>query len=131
MDFIKNMISGASQMDGAILLIAADDGIMPQSREHVLLAKQVGVERMVVFINKADLVDDEMLELVELEAQELLEQFGYDAEATPIIKGSAMLALRGDSSSEHGVASIGRLLDALVRNSTFDIRDLGRGLVQV
>ena len=98
-DFIKNMISGASQMDGAILLIAADDGIMPQSREHVMLAKQVGVQKMVVFINKADLVDDEMLELVELEAQELLDQFGYDAEETPIVKGSAMLALQGDTNS--------------------------------
>ena len=86
-------------MDGAILLIAADDGIMPQSREHVMLAKQVGVQKMVVFINKADLVDDEMLELVELEAQELLDQFGYDAEETPIVKGSAMLALQGDTNS--------------------------------
>ena len=86
-------------MDGAILLIAADDGIMPQSREHVMLAKQVGVQKMVVFINKADLVDDEMLELVELEAQELLDQFGYDAGETPIVKGSAMLALQGDTNS--------------------------------
>jgi len=128
-DFIKNMISGASQMDGAILLVAADDGIMPQSREHIMLAKQVGVKKMVVFINKADLVDEEMLDLVELEAQELLEQFGFDVEETPIVRGSAMLALQGDTTSEHGVASIGRLLDALDSHIDVPVRDTQAPLI--
>ena len=116
-------------MDGAILLIAADDGIMPQSREHIMLARQVGVKKMVVFINKADLVDEEMLELVEIEAQELLEQFGYDVEETPIVKGSAMLALQGDESSEYGVASIGRLLDALDTHVDVPVRDAQAPLI--
>ena len=116
-------------MDGAILLIAADDGIMPQSREHIMLAKQVGVKKMVVFINKADLVDEEMLELVEMEAHELLEQFGYDAEETPIVKGSAMLALQGDATSEYGVASIGRLLDALDSHIDVPVRDTQAPLI--
>jgi len=111
-DFIKNMISGASQMDGAILLIAADDGIMPQTREHLLLAKQVGVSKMIVFINKADIVDDEMLELVELEALEILEEFGYDPQS-PIIHGSAKLALDGDKDGQFGEQSIHRLLNAM------------------
>jgi len=83
-------------MDGAILVVAADDGTMPQTREHILLAQQVGVKKMVVFINKADLVDEEMLELVELEVLDLLESYGFDAENTPIIKGSALLALEGE-----------------------------------
>eukprot|EP00096_Caligus_rogercresseyi_P015654 TRINITY_DN812_c0_g1_i1.p1 TRINITY_DN812_c0_g1~~TRINITY_DN812_c0_g1_i1.p1 ORF type:complete len:435 (+),score=85.68 TRINITY_DN812_c0_g1_i1:149-1453(+) len=102
-DYVKNMISGASQMDGAILVIAADDGIMPQTREHILLAKQVGIKNLVVFINKADIVDDpEILELVEMEVSELLTEFGYDADSTPIIKGSALKALEGvDPSSIH------------------------------
>ena len=110
-DYIKNMISGASQMDGAILLLAADDGAMPQTREHLLLARQVGVKKIVVFINKADMVDEEMLELVELEASELINEFGF-GEATPIITGSAKLALSGDS-SKYGVSSIQRLVQAL------------------
>ena len=99
-------------MDGAILLIAADDGPMPQTKEHLLLAKQVGVKKVVVFINKADLVDKEMLELVELEALDLLEQHGFDANNTPIIQGSAKLALEGDM-SEYGEPSITRLLSTL------------------
>jgi len=110
-DYIKNMISGASQMDGAILLVAADDGPMPQTREHLLLAKQVGVKKVVVFINKADKADEEMVELVQLETAELLEQFGFPSDA-PMVVGSAKLALEGDS-SPIGVPSIEKLLDTL------------------
>ena len=93
-DYIKNMISGASQMDGAILLMTADDGVMPQTREHLLLAKQVGVKKLVVFINKADKVDSEMVELVQWEAMDIVTEFGF-GEETPIIVGSAKLALEG------------------------------------
>ena len=94
-DFIKNMISGASQMDGAILVVAATDGEMPQTREHLLLAKQIGLQNIVVYINKADLADHEMLELVEIEIRELLTAFGFDGLETPVIYGSALLALQG------------------------------------
>jgi len=110
-DYIKNMISGASQMDGAILLMAADDGAMPQTKEHLLLAKQVGVKKIVVFVNKADKVDSEMLELVEMEALEIATDFGF-SEDTPVIVGSAKLALEGDK-SEFGVPSIHKLMEAL------------------
>lgn len=99
-------------MDAAILVIAATDGEMPQTREHLLLAKQTGVDRIVVFINKADLVDSEMLELVEIEIRELLDRFGYDGSATPVISGSALLALKGDQ-SPMGEPAIQRLLDSL------------------
>ncbi|XP_058810802.1 elongation factor Tu, mitochondrial-like [Phymastichus coffea] len=112
LDFIKNMISGASQMDGAILIVAATDGPMPQTMEHLLLAKQVGIEQVIVYINKADLADEEMLELVEIEIRELLEKYGYDSENTPVIKGSAFLALQGDT-SKYGTPSIQTLLDVL------------------
>ena len=88
------MISGASQMDGAILVVAATDGTMPQTREHLLLAKQVGIEKIVLFINKADLTDNESLELVELELRELLCDFGFDGVDCPVICGSALLALQ-------------------------------------
>ena len=94
-DFIKNMISGASQMDGAVLVVAATDGEMPQTREHLLLAKQIGLRHIVVYINKADLADHEMLELVEIEIRELLTAFGFDGLETPVIYGSALLALQG------------------------------------
>jgi len=110
-DYIKNMISGASQMDGAILLVAADDGPMPQTREHLLLAKQVGVKKIVVFINKVDKADEEMAELVQIETMELLEQFGFSSD-TPFVLGSAKLALEGDQ-SEQGIPSIERLLAVL------------------
>jgi elongation factor Tu len=96
-DYVKNMITGAAQMDGAILVVAATDGPMPQTKEHILLARQVGVPRMVVFMNKVDLVDDpELLELVEMEIRELLTFYGFDGDNTPIIKGSATGALAGD-----------------------------------
>merc|ERR1712241_424022 len=96
-DYIKNMISGASQMDAAILLVAADDGPMPQTREHLLLAKQVGVKKVIVFLNKADRADEEMIELVQMEISELLEQYGFSS-ASPMVVGSAKLALDGDTS---------------------------------
>src|ERR1043166_4534888 len=97
-DYVKNMITGAAQMDGAILVVAATDGPMPQTREHILLARQVGVPRMVVFMNKVDLVDDpELLELVEMEIREILSKNGFDGDNTPIIQGSATGALAGDA----------------------------------
>ncbi len=97
-DYIKNMITGAAQMDGAILVVAANDGAMPQTREHILLAKQVGVPKIIVFLNKTDLVDDEeMVELVEEEVKEMLDQYEYDGENTPFIKGSAVKALEATS----------------------------------
>ena len=96
-DYVKNMITGAAQMDGAILVIAATDGPMAQTREHILLSRQVGVPRMVVFLNKCDMVDDEeLLDLVEMEVRELLTEYGYDGDNTPIIRGSALKALEGD-----------------------------------
>ena len=97
-DYVKNMITGAAQMDGAILVIAATDGPMAQTREHILLARQVGVPKMVVFMNKCDMVDDaELLDLVEMEIRELLTEYGYDGDNTPIIRGSALKALEGDA----------------------------------
>ena len=88
-DYVKNMITGAAQMDGAILLVSAVDGVMPQTKEHVLLAKQVGVPRIVVFLNKVDLADPELLELIEMEIQELLDKYDFDGANTPIIRGAA------------------------------------------
>ena len=110
-DYVKNMITGAAQMDGAILVIAATDGPMAQTREHILLARQVGVPRMVVFLNKCDMVDDEeLLDLVEMEVRELLTEYGYDGENTPIIRGSALKALEGDPKY---VKAIEDLMDAV------------------
>src|SRR6187401_1640558 len=101
-DYIKNMITGAAQMDGAILVVSAPDGPMPQTREHILLARQVGVPRMVVFLNKADMVDDaELLELVELEVRELLTKYEFPGDEIPIIKGSALQALTNTTDAEH------------------------------
>src|SRR5687767_6388376 len=112
-DYVKNMITGAAQMDGAILVVSAADGPMPQTREHILLARQVGVPYVVVFLNKADMVDDaELLELVEMEVRELLSKYDFPGDATPIIKGSALKALEGDQ-SEIGVPSIIKLVEAL------------------
>jgi elongation factor Tu len=114
-DYVKNMITGAAQMDGAILVVAANDGAMPQTREHILLARQVGVPHMVVFMNKADLVtDSELLELVEMEVRELLTKHGFPGDTTPVIKGSAMLALAGHA-DELGVPSIVRLVAEMDR----------------
>ena len=94
-DYVKNMITGAAQMDGAILVVSANDGAMPQTREHILLARQVGVPHMVVFMNKADLVEDaELLDLVEMEVRELLSKHGFPGDVTPVVRGSALLALR-------------------------------------
>ena len=112
-DYIKNMITGAAQMDGAILVVSAADGAMPQTREHILLAKQVGVPRMVVFLNKVDQLDDpELLELVEMEIRELLSDYGFDGDNSPVIAGSALKASEGDK-GEHGEEAIAKLLDAL------------------
>jgi len=112
-DYIKNMITGAAQMDGAILVVSAADGPMPQTREHILLARQVGVPYIVVYLNKADMVDDkELLELVELEVRELLSKYEFPGDDTPIVTGSALKALEGED-SELGVKSIQRLADAL------------------
>jgi len=112
-DYIKNMITGAAQMDGAILVVSAADGPMPQTREHVLLARQVNVPYLVVYLNKVDLVDDpELLELVELEVRDLLNEYDFPGDKTPVIKGSALKAIQGDQ-SEIGEASIFRLMDAI------------------
>ncbi|MBQ7763186.1 MAG: elongation factor Tu [Flavobacteriales bacterium] len=110
-DYVKNMVTGAAQMDGAILVVAATDGPMPQTREHILLGRQVGVPRMVVFLNKVDLVDDpELLELVEMEVRDLLSLYKYDGDNTPIIKGSALGALNGEAK---WVATVDELMDAV------------------
>jgi elongation factor Tu len=110
-DYVKNMITGAAQMDGAILVVAATDGPMPQTKEHILLARQVGVPRIVVFMNKVDLVDDpELLELVEMEIRELLTSYGFDGDNTPIIQGSATGALAGD---DKWIAKIDELMEAV------------------
>ena len=112
-DYVKNMITGAAQMDGAILVVSAADGPMPQTREHILLARQVGVPYMVVYMNKADMVDDdELIELVEMEVRELLDKYEFPGDDTPIIIGSALKALEGEE-TEQGTESIHRLADAL------------------
>jgi elongation factor Tu len=112
-DYIKNMITGAAQMDGAILVVSAADGPMPQTREHVLLARQVNVPHLVVYLNKVDLVDDpELLELVELEVRDLLNEYEFPGDDTPIIRGSALKAMHGDT-SEMGAGSIHKLMDAI------------------
>lgn len=110
-DYVKNMVTGAAQMDGAILVVAATDGPMPQTREHILLGRQVGVPRMVVFMNKVDMVDDpELLELVEIEIRDLLSFYDYDGDNTPVIQGSALGALNGE---EKWVATVKSLMDAV------------------
>ena len=110
-DYVKNMITGAAQMDGAILVLAATDGPMAQTKEHILLARQVGVPRIVVFMNKCDMVDDpEMLDLVEMDVRELLNKYGYDGDNTPVIRGSALKALEGDPEYEK---KIDELMDAV------------------
>jgi elongation factor Tu len=112
-DYIKNMITGAAQMDGAVLVVAATDGPMPQTREHILLARQVGVPAIVVYMNKVDMVEDkELLDLVELEVRELLSKYNFPGDDTPIIRGSALKALEGDS-GELGTQSIQKLMEAI------------------
>ncbi|MBX9598170.1 MAG: elongation factor Tu, partial [Burkholderiales bacterium] len=112
-DYIKNMITGAAQMDGAILVVAASDGPMPQTREHILLARQVGVPYVLVFLNKCDIVDDEeLLELVEMEVRELLSSYEFPGDDTPVIRGSALKALEGDQ-GQYGEPAIFKLADAL------------------
>src|ERR1041385_8221901 len=113
-DYVKNMITGAAQMDGAILVVSAPDGAMPQTREHVLLGKQVNVPAIVVYLNKCDMIgkgDEELLDLVEMELRELLSKNGYKGDDTPIVRGSALKALEGED-SEDGSQSIKRLLEA-------------------
>jgi len=113
-DYVKNMITGAAQMDGAILVCSAADGPMPQTREHILLSRQVGVPYIVVFMNKADMVDDaELLELVEMEIRELLDQYEFPGDDTPIIVGSALMALEGKDDNEMGTSAVKKLVEAL------------------
>jgi elongation factor Tu len=119
-DYVKNMITGAAQIDGAILVVAANDGPLPQTREHVLLAKQVGVPKIVVFLNKMDLADPELVELVEMDIQELLAKNGFDDNA-PIIKGSATKALEGDAASEDAIMELVKALDEYVPEPTRDL----------
>ena len=113
-DYVKNMITGAAQMDGAILVCSAADGPMPQTREHILLSRQVGVPYIVVFLNKADMVDDEeLMELVEMEVRELLDQYDFPGDDTPIIVGSALMALNGEDDNELGTTAVRKLVEAL------------------
>ena len=127
-DYIKNMITGAAQMDGAILVVAATDGAMPQTREHILLARQVGVPAMVVFLNKCDMVDDEeLIELVEMEIRELLESYEFPGDDIPIVKGSALMALE-DKSPELGKESVKKLM-AAVESFSGDMLDFTTRLV--
>ncbi len=128
-DYVKNMITGAAQMDGAILVVSAADGPMPQTREHILLARQVGVPAIVVYLNKADMVDDkELLELVELEVRELLSKYKFPGDDTPIVIGSALKALEGDS-SEMGEGSILKLMDAVDSFIQEPVRDVDRPFI--
>jgi elongation factor Tu len=123
-DYIKNMITGAAQMDGAILVVSALDSVMPQTREHVLLARQVGLNQIVVFLNKCDAVDDpEMLDLVEMEVRELLNKYNFNGDNAPIIRGAALPALQGDAKWED---SIGKLLDSLDSYIPEPVRDIDK-----
>ncbi len=123
-DYVKNMITGAAQMDAAILVVSAADGPMPQTREHILLARQVGVPKVVVFLNKADMVDDkELLELVEMEVRDLLTHYGFPGDEIPVITGSALKAIEGDQ-SEIGVPAVLKLLDALDSYLEDPVRDV-------
>ena len=123
-DYVKNMITGAAQMDGAILVVAATDGPMPQTREHILLARQVGVPYIVVFLNKCDMVDDpELIDLVEMEVRELLSEYGFDGDNAPIIRGSALQALNGEPEY---VAKIEELMDAVDTYIPSPVRDIDK-----
>ena len=121
-DYVKNMITGAAQMDGAILVCSAADGPMPQTREHILLARQVGVPYMVVFLNKADMVDDaELLELVEMEVRELLDKYEFPGDVTPVIIGSALKALEGDPVWEKTVEELMEAVDSYIPTPARDV----------
>jgi elongation factor Tu len=125
-EYVKNMISGASQMDGAILVVSASSGAMPQTREHVLLARQVGIQNLVVFLNKCDLVSDpELLEFVEMEVKEILEEYKFDGEGTPFVRGSAVMALEGKN-EEYGVSSIDELMAACDSHFPTPVRPLDK-----
>ena len=114
-DYVKNMITGAAQMDGAILVVAASDGPMPQTREHILLARQVGVKYIVVYLNKCDMVDDEeLIDLVEMEVRELLNEYGFDGDNTPVIRGSALQALQGDAKYEESIYELMNAVDTWI-----------------
>ncbi|WP_016857121.1 elongation factor Tu [Candidatus Williamhamiltonella defendens] len=121
-DYVKNMITGAAQMDGAILVVAATDGPMPQTREHILLARQVGVPYILVFLNKCDMVDDaELLELVEMEVRDLLSQYDFPGDETPIIQGSALKALEGNEEYQEKIVELANALDAYIPEPQRDI----------
>jgi len=121
-DYVKNMVTGAAQMDGAILVVAATDGPMPQTREHILLARQVGVPEIVVFMNKVDLVDDEeLLELVELEVRELLSSYEFDGDNIPVIQGSALSALNGDADAEAQIIELMKAVDETIPTPERDV----------
>jgi elongation factor Tu len=140
-DYVKNMITGAAQVDGAILVVSAADGPMPQTREHVLLAKQVGVPKIVVFLNKMDMADEELVELVEMDVRELLTKYEYDGDNAPIIKGSALKAIEGDAKYEDAVMELVKAMDDYIeepkreldKNFLMPIEDVfsikGRGTV--
>ncbi|MFM9078396.1 MAG: elongation factor Tu [Solirubrobacterales bacterium] len=121
-DYVKNMITGAAQMDGAILVVSAADGVMPQTREHILLARQVNVPHVVVFLNKVDQVDDdELIELVEEEVRDLLTEYGFDGENTPIVKGSALKALEGDEEAKAQIVALGEALYSYIPEPERDL----------
>jgi elongation factor Tu len=124
-DYVKNMITGAAQMDGAILVVSAADGPMPQTREHILLSRQVGVPYIVVFMNKADMVDDaELLELVEMEVRELLDLYDFPGDDTPIVIGSALMALNGQDDNEMGTSAVRKLVETLDTYIPEPVRDI-------
>ena len=120
-DYVKNMITGAAQVDGAILVVSAADGPMPQTREHVLLAHQVDVPKIVVFLNKMDMADPELVELVEMDVRELLTKNGYDGDNVPIIKGSALKALEGDAANEDAIMELVAAMDSYIEEPTRDL----------
>ena len=120
-DYVKNMITGAAQMDGAILVVAATDGVMPQTREHILLARQVGVPYIVVFLNKCDQVDDpELIDIVEMEIRDILNEYGFPGDETPIIRGSALKALQGDPTEEEHIMELMDAVDAYIPDPVRD-----------
>ncbi|PLS81893.1 elongation factor Tu [Candidatus Saccharibacteria bacterium] len=120
-DYVKNMITGAAQVDGAILVVSAADGPMPQTREHVLLAKQVGVPKIVVFLNKMDMADEELVELVEIDVRELLSKYGFDGDNAPIVKGSALKALDGDAEYQDRVMELVKAMDEYIEEPARDL----------